>query len=60
MKEPALSERRVEILVNTLSYDMEDEKTVFNRLSAFHGRVCDSLKVLENTFVSETGEPNET
>ena len=60
MKEPALSERRVEILVDIGSYEMEEEKTVFKKLSAFHGQVCESLKALENVFVSETGETNGT
>ena len=60
MKEPALSERRVEILVDIGPYEMEDEKAVFKRLSAFHGHVCESLKALENVFVSETGETNGT
>lgn len=60
VKEPALSDRRVEILVDIGPYELEDEKTVFKRLSAFHGHVYESLSALENVFVSETGETNGT
>ena len=60
VKETALSERPVEILVDVGPYEMEDEKTVFKKLSSFHGHVYESLKALENVFVSETGETNGT
>lgn len=57
VKNPDLSRRRVEILVDTGSYEIEDNKSMLVRLSAFHGHVCDSLKDLENLFNTENGEP---
>ena len=50
--EPALSQRKVEILVDIGSYEIDDEKYLLSRLSSFHGHMCDSLKALENLFTS--------
>lgn len=56
VSEPALSKRRVEILVKTGVYEIEDGKCMLERLSQFHGHVRDSLKDLENVFNIETSD----
>ena len=50
--EPALSQRKVEVLVDIGSNEIDDEKCILSRLSSFHGHMCDSLKALENLFTS--------
>lgn len=60
ISEPALAKRRVEILVDTGAYEIDDGKCMLVRLSQFNGHVRDSLKDVEKLFITENSDTNGT